>query len=77
MSIAMLEIEELRAENDRLRWLLAKGSDPCVYCGLSKKDMAKCASGFPGCARADDLMAVDDPEMWAQMAEHPPGEEPV
>lgn len=59
------EIKELREENDKLRYLLASGSDPCVYCGLAKADMSKCASGFPGCGRADDLMSgwiVNAPE---------------
>lgn len=54
-------IEKLRAENDKMRALLAYGSDPCVYCGLSKADMAKCALGFPGCGRADDMTATDNP----------------
>jgi hypothetical protein len=51
------EREELIAENDKLRYLLAKGNDPCIYCGLPKADVLKCQSGFPGCGRADDLMA--------------------
>lgn len=49
-------IEKLRAENDKLRALLANGSDPCIYCGLPKADMAKCEHGFPGCGRADDML---------------------
>jgi hypothetical protein len=52
----MPTLEEATEENDKLRWLLAKGSDPCIYCTLPKADMAKCESGFPGCGRADDLM---------------------
>jgi hypothetical protein len=51
------------SENDTLRAYLAYGSDPCIYCGLDKGDMAKCQSGFPGCARADDMTAADNP--WA------------
>lgn len=51
----MSELAQLRAENDKLRALLANGSDPCVYCALSKADMGKCRSGFPGCGRADDM----------------------
>jgi len=46
-------------ENDALRALIANGSDDCIYCGLSKSDMGKCASGFPGCGRADDMMLGD------------------
>jgi hypothetical protein len=49
-------IAELAAENDRLRRLLASSNADCPYCGLPAADMAKCASGFPGCGRADDMM---------------------
>lgn len=52
----MPTLEELQKENDTLRHLLAKGSDPCVYCALAKSEMSKCPDGFPGCARADDLL---------------------
>lgn len=52
---------KLREENDKMRALLAYGSDPCVYCGLTKADMAKCAHGFPGCGRADDMATTDNP----------------
>lgn len=55
----MTEIERLRAENDKLRAILATSNEPCVYCGLRAEDMAKCASGFPGCGRADDMMLAD------------------
>lgn len=54
-------IEALEAENNRMRALLAYGSDPCVYCRLPKADMARCANGFPGCGRADDMATTDDP----------------
>ena len=54
-------IEKLRAENDAMRALLAYGSDPCVYCGLPKADMARCVHGFPGCGRADDMANADNP----------------
>ena len=54
-------IEKLREENDKMRALLAYGSDPCVYCGLPKDDMARCAHGFPGCGRADDMADTDNP----------------
>lgn len=53
-------IEKLRAENNTMRAMLAYGSDPCVYCRLSKADMPKCMQGFPGCGRADDMSAVPD-----------------
>jgi len=53
------EITKLRKENDTLRMLLANDSGDCIYCGLPKADMTKCASGFPGCGRADDMMLGD------------------
>lgn len=49
------ELKALREENSKLRLLLAKSNLACVYCG--KKEMSECPSGFPGCARMDDLMA--------------------
>jgi hypothetical protein len=49
-------LKRLRLENDKLRYLLANSDIPCIYCKLSKSDMLKCQSGFPGCGRADDLM---------------------
>lgn len=51
------ELERLRKENDTLRKFIAESNLDCIYCGLSKADMAKCEHGFPGCGRADDLMA--------------------
>ena len=51
----------LRQENDKLRSMLAKSPADCPYCGLPAADMAKCALGFPGCNRADDLMAGPEP----------------
>lgn len=56
---------ELEAENAHLRAALAMSKDPCLYCQLSKDDMAKCKSGFPGCARADDMMGC--PEFGASL----------
>ncbi len=50
------EIARLRAENDKLRKLLADAPIPCVYCGLSHEDLNRCQHGFPGCGRADDMM---------------------
>ncbi len=61
------EIERLRAENTTLRLLVAAQPTPCVYCGLT--EMAKCASGFPGCARADDLICGEDEAFKAVVAE--------
>lgn len=49
-------VAELEAENGNLRKYLATSKADCPYCGLPAADMSKCASGFPGCGRADDLM---------------------
>jgi hypothetical protein len=51
--------QRLMNDNDQLRFILAKTDLDCIYCGLPKKDMAKCAHGFPGCGRADDLLMED------------------
>lgn len=51
---------QLRRENDFLRRMVAESDLPCVYCQLPKADMARCASGFPGCARGDDMIAHGD-----------------
>lgn len=53
-------ILQLRQENDKLRFILADSNLPCIYCELSKSEMLKCRSGFPGCGRADDLMIMPD-----------------
>jgi len=53
--------EELQAENDKLRLLLATSNADCAYCGLPAARMAECASGFPGCARADDMLMDGTP----------------
>lgn len=58
------KLEDIKKENDKLRGLLAWGNDPCIYCGLPRDQMARCQSGFPGCARADDMVAVPDLEGW-------------
>lgn len=50
------KIKELEADNDRLRVMLSNSNQPCFYCGLSKRWMSKCKHGFPGCARADDMV---------------------
>jgi hypothetical protein len=52
------ERARLRKENDYLRGVVGNGNYACVYCGLSREDMAKCPSGFPGCARADDILCA-------------------
>lgn len=51
-----MKLEELQRENDMLRGIIAESDLPCLYCKLAKKDILKCASGFPGCGRADDLL---------------------
>jgi len=48
-------IAELEAENNTLRRVLAASKADCPYCNLAAQDMAKCAHGFPGCSRADDM----------------------
>lgn len=55
-SIAATEskIARLRRENDFLRALTSNSDKACVYCGLGSEEQHRCASGFPGCARADD-----------------------
>lgn len=45
-------------ENNYLKGILATQNRPCIYCGL--KDMSKCARGFPGCSRADDLFIGEE-----------------
>lgn len=55
---AKLEISE--KENRKLRYIIAKTNIPCLYCGLL--DMSKCKSGFPGCARMDDIMVGGENE---------------
>jgi hypothetical protein len=51
-----------RADNDKLRHLLAKGKNNCVHCGLAAKHIPRCERGFPGYARMDDLMEKDRTE---------------
>lgn len=51
--------DTLIKENNALKRILARSAEPCIYCKLSAADMNKCASGFPGCARADDY-GLDD-----------------
>lgn len=61
-------IAELEQENDKLRGIIANAPIPCIYCKLPKDDMAKCRSGFPGCARADDMMC--DPSFGNDMPDN-------
>ena len=53
-------IRELEGENDFMRLRLAESDKDCVYCQLPKSETARCSSGFPGCARADDLFHCDE-----------------
>lgn len=53
------ELIRLRRENDQLRGLIANSEMNCIYCELPKAEMMRCESGFPGCARADDIMLAD------------------
>lgn len=49
------EHRALLAENAALRSALANSPGACVYCQLPANEMNRCASGFPGCGRADDM----------------------
>lgn len=60
---------ELTDENDKLRGLLAKGKGDCVYCQLPADQIAKCKSGFPGCARMDDIVNVVNTEVQNRQEE--------
>jgi hypothetical protein len=62
------ERRRLYDETTLLRAALATSKDPCLYCQLPADEMAKCRSGFPGCARMDDLTWC--PEFGAMMNEH-------
>lgn len=54
------KLAKAEQENSILRGFIAKSDLPCVYCNLPKAETGKCPSGFPGCARMDDLMAAED-----------------
>jgi hypothetical protein len=54
-------LQEAQKENDQLRSLLSTSKADCAYCGLPANRMAECASGFPGCARADDMLCSATP----------------
>lgn len=60
--------QRLARENDYLRGLVIKCNIPCVHCGLT--NMGLCASGFPGCAQADDMMCADDAMMRRLLADN-------
>lgn len=60
LGLALQDKIQLRKENNILRTLAANGNADCPYCGLPAADMAQCKSGFPGCARADDMLAIED-----------------
>ncbi len=59
------ELREVQSENIRLRAALANSNGACVYCTLPREQWAECRSGFPGCARADDVMGC--PELGAAL----------
>lgn len=61
-------IEEVEAENTRLRATLAQSPMACAYCLLPADDWEKCRHGFPGCSRSDD--AAGCPELGARMELH-------
>lgn len=67
LQVATDEINRLRAENSAMRTVLAKSPIPCVYCGLD--DMSRCERGFPGCARADDIICGEDEAFKQVLAE--------
>lgn len=54
-------VMRLTIENNLMRKLIADSELPCVYCQLPAADMNRCEHGFPGCARADDMMAAELP----------------
>jgi len=58
LSDRLAEIATLRAENSTIKSVLSLVPGKCLYCGL--EDIAKCPSGFPGCARADDMLCGED-----------------
>lgn len=63
------EVVRLSRENSHMRTLLAHVPDEkCIYCGLD--NMAKCPRGFPGCSKADDLIAGEDVEFLRLLGEH-------
>lgn len=61
-----VRIGELETVNNQLRATLGNGNAPCVYCSLPREKWGECASGFPGCGRADDAMLC--PHVGAELA---------
>lgn len=61
-----VELDALREENSLLLALLAWGNDPCIHCTLQSCDMARCAKGFPGCYRSDDMALRPLKRSWAK-----------
>lgn len=55
------ELDKARAENTKLRVILAKSNLPCLYCVLPSNRLHECKSGFASCGRLDDLMEEDAP----------------
>lgn len=56
------------AEDRRFRAGVGMSANPCIYCRLPADEIAKCRSGFPGCARMDDRMGC--PEFGAMLELH-------
>jgi hypothetical protein len=52
-------LDDERAENTRLRALLANAEIPCIYCKLPRHNIKLCPRGFPGCGRMDDIINGD------------------
>lgn len=65
----MQEWDAALKENSQLRLVLATSNAKCAYCGLPAEEMAKCASGFPGCARGDDMLSDNTPTRRELVAE--------
>lgn len=65
------KIERLTKENGVLRSvagvLFTKHLGSCHYCGVD--DFARCPSGFPGCAVADDIICGDTEHLLRFKAE--------
>jgi hypothetical protein len=58
VTLEEITIAQLREDNDTLRGILAFENVNCLYCQLPLNEMVKCQSGFPGCARADDMLCA-------------------
>ncbi|MDE2106855.1 MAG: hypothetical protein KGL39_57095 [Patescibacteria group bacterium] len=66
LAAATERAQKAEAENSCLHTVVAKANIPCVYCGLD--NMALCKSGFPGCAKADDIICGEDEHMRGLVA---------